>query len=100
MSNGHWRTQKQKQLSSCGKGITPRVSAYITTWKNRCYFDDIPDRVPKKLADSMRAPSYKAIAIAILKNDNRLRSLGFGDEPPDVYWQLRRLNSEQKDMFT
>jgi predicted phosphoadenosine phosphosulfate sulfurtransferase len=46
-------------------------------WENRCYSSGIPDEVPKKLYDSGRAPSYKAIAVAILKNDLKLRSLGF-----------------------
>jgi predicted phosphoadenosine phosphosulfate sulfurtransferase len=34
--------------------------------------------VPKRVAESCRAPSYKALAIAILKNDHTLKSLGFG----------------------
>jgi len=67
---------------------------------SRCYFEDIPDEVPKKLASSLRAPSYKAIAVAILKNDSRLRSLGFADEIPEVYWQVRRMGDAQRDMFS
>ena len=39
--------------------------------------NDIPDEVPDKIMDSGRAPSYKAIAIAILQNDVTLKSLGF-----------------------
>jgi predicted phosphoadenosine phosphosulfate sulfurtransferase len=49
-------------------------------WENRCYNDGIPDRVPKKVMASNRAPSWKAVAIAILKNDHNLLSLGYS--PP------------------
>ena len=55
--------------------------------------------MPKKLAQSGRAPSYKAIAIAILKNDLQLKSLGFADDPPEIYWQVKRLSSDQRDFF-
>lgn len=43
----------------------------------RCYSTDIPDEVPKKVMQSGRAPSYKAIALAILRNDLQLYALGF-----------------------
>ena len=38
---------------------------------------DIPDEVPIGVIKSCRAPSYKAIAIAILSNDHNLHQLGF-----------------------
>ena len=50
---------------------------YVNAWRARCYSDDIPDEAPKKVMQSGRAPSYKAIAIALLKNDLHLYSLGF-----------------------
>ena len=98
MSSNYWQTQKQTMPSGCGKGVTLRVSVYLSRWKSRCYVD-IPDEVPKKLAQSGRAPSYKAIAIAILKNDLQLKSLGFADDPPEIYWQVKRLSSDQRDLF-
>lgn len=39
--------------------------------------DGIPDEVSDLLMKSMRVPSYKAIAIALLKNDMTLKTLGF-----------------------
>jgi predicted phosphoadenosine phosphosulfate sulfurtransferase len=47
-------------------------------WESRCYFAGIPDEAPEALAKQGRAPSYKAIAMAILKNDHSLKSLGMG----------------------
>jgi predicted phosphoadenosine phosphosulfate sulfurtransferase len=43
---------------------------------SRCY-SDLPDEIPKALSESGRAPSYKSIAICILKNDMLLHGLGF-----------------------
>lgn len=53
-------------------------------WRNRCYFDDIPDEVPELLAKTNRAPSWKKIAICLLKNDMQLRGLGFTEASYDV----------------
>lgn len=77
MSNGYWRTARLQEPFNPGKCATERVSEYVQTWKRRCYFDDIPDEVPAKVAASGRAPSYKAIAIALLQNDMHLYRLGF-----------------------
>jgi predicted phosphoadenosine phosphosulfate sulfurtransferase len=44
--------------------------------------------VPKKLHDAGKAPSYKAIAIAILKNDLHLYSLGFRKRDSQIVNQL------------
>lgn len=55
---------------------TTAVLSYINAWKNRDYSDDIPDAVPDAIMNDGLAPSYKAIAIALLKNDMRLSSLG------------------------
>jgi len=77
MSNDFWRTEKRTEPFAIGNTLTQKVKEYIRTWEKRCYFDGIPDEVPKKLHDAGKAPSYKAIAIAILKNDLHLYSLGF-----------------------
>jgi predicted phosphoadenosine phosphosulfate sulfurtransferase len=46
-------------------------------WEGRCYSSGIPDEVPDLLAKTNRAPSWKKIAICLLKNDMKLRGLGF-----------------------
>jgi predicted phosphoadenosine phosphosulfate sulfurtransferase len=50
---------------------------YVQTWQHRCYSAGIPDEVPNKVAASGRAPSWRAVAIALLKNDLNLYGLGF-----------------------
>ena len=60
-----------------GKTTANNVQRYLTLWKSRDYSDGIPDEVPEALAKENLAPSWKAIACAILKNDMLLTTLGF-----------------------
>lgn len=69
--------------------ITESITNYIKTWKKRCYFDDIPDEVSDKLQSSGRVPSYKAIAIALLKNDIALKTIGFDGKYTKYYKELK-----------
>lgn len=72
-------------------------------WEMRCYSDGIPDEVPNKIMDSGRVPSYKALAISILKNDLLLKGVGFEGKESKWYSALkdkkRREESNQYDMF-
>jgi len=77
MSSAYWQTERQRELYGNGKNITERVSDYVKTWEGRCYYDGIPDEVPSKVAASNRAPSWKAIALCVLRNDHNLLGLGF-----------------------
>jgi predicted phosphoadenosine phosphosulfate sulfurtransferase len=77
MSNGFWRTAKQTELFNPGRCATERVSEYVRTWQARCYFHEIPDEVPVKVAASGRAPSWRAVAVALLQNDLHLYQLGY-----------------------
>ncbi len=61
-----------------------KVAQYIRSWRTKGYANDIPDDVPSVLASMQLAPSYRAIAIAILRNDASLQSLGF--VPPKSRW--------------
>lgn len=59
-------------------------------WEGRCYSDGIPDEVAEKLAKSGRVPCWKTIAIAILKNDHQLVSLGFTGKHSEWHDTLKR----------
>lgn len=52
--------------------------------------------MPELLARQGRAPSYKAIALAILKNDHTLRSLGFGVGESETSLALLAKRKESK----
>lgn len=73
----------------------------METWENRCYSDGIPDEIPVKLANSGRVPSYKMIAISILKNDMTLKGLGFDGKFTKYYDELKRANKTkvQEELF-
>lgn len=73
-----------------------RIEQYITEWRCRGYSDDIPDEVPLALMSDDLAPSYKAIAIAILKNDHYMTALGFS--PPHSAWYdaLKRIEISER----
>jgi predicted phosphoadenosine phosphosulfate sulfurtransferase len=77
MSNGHWRTDKRTEPFAPGRCATERVLEYERTWKARCYLHGIPDEVPQKVAASGRAPSWRAVALALLQNDLHLYQLGY-----------------------
>lgn len=70
---------------------------------NRCYFKDIPDEAITSLEKINRVPSYKSIAVAILKNDLMLRSIGFSEEEGELAKQLRTIQykslDKQKSLF-
>ncbi len=58
----------------------------------------IPDQLQEKLAKSGRAPNYKMIALAILKNDYSLKTLGLDVGISEYYIALRLLDNESKNM--
>ena len=66
-----------------------RIAQYIKEWRERGYSQDIPDEVPDALMDERLAPSYKAIAIAILKNDHHMTALGFAAPRSQWYGVLK-----------
>lgn len=84
MSSGYWRTNKQIEPLGNGGPTTKLVMDYERIWRDRCYSDGIPDEIPAKLAASGRAPSWKAVAICLLKNDTQLRGLGFGRQDSTI----------------
>jgi len=95
MSSNYWQIKKQSEQYRHGNTLTSKIEAYVTTWEERCYSDGIPDEIPEGLSKSLRAPSYKAIAIAILKNDMTLKSLGFSGSHSEWYDVLKK---ERRDL--
>ncbi len=75
--------------------VHQRVEQYIEKWKQRCYKKDIPDEVPISLKD--KVPSYKIIALCILKNDMYLKGLGFNTKNTDWYNYYKRIELNHKN---
>ena len=71
------------------------MNSYVKVWEERCYENGIPDEVEDGLMNSMRVPSYKAIAMAILNNDFHLYALGF--QPHISHWYRAIKLNESKN---
>ena len=73
-----------------------KISEYVKKWTGRGYSDGIPDEVPAALSQMGLAPSWRAIAIAILKNDHSMKSLGFEAGYSPWYSVLKRIEIEAR----
>jgi predicted phosphoadenosine phosphosulfate sulfurtransferase len=70
------------------------VQKYIDGWLRRGYSDGIPDEVPHRLMALRKAPSYKAIVQAILRND--MTELGFSRPFSPWYSEIKRVEIEAR----
>lgn len=70
--------------------VEEKIRKYISSWKQKGYNKSIPDEVPIGLERRNLAPSYRAICIAIMKNDYQLEYLGFTRELCNAYQEIKR----------
>jgi len=91
MTSARWRTGRPIEPFTPGNCATSRVAEYIRLWQHRCYGSGIPDEVPHKVAQSGRAPSWRSVAMCILKNDLHLYGLGFATPAYDRQRQVAAL---------
>ena len=75
---------------------TDRVKEYTENWTSKGYEAGIPDEVPDVLMKLGLAPSYKAIAMALLKNDMNLESLGFSPKKSKWYSILKKIEIDAR----
>lgn len=71
-----------------------KIRKYIHSWRQKGYNESIPDEVPIGLEKRNLAPSYRAICIAIMKNDYQLEYLGFKRQPCKAYQEIKRQEIE------
>lgn len=95
MSSGYWQIEKRREQYSAGKETTQKVKDYVSKWKTRCYSTDIPDEAPEQLSKLNRVPSYKAIAMAILRNDTAFHSIGFSRKETSLSVYLRSAGTDK-----
>lgn len=74
-----------------------RATEYVQSWRNRGYPDGVPDEVPHVLRKLGLAPSYQALALAILSNDMDLISLGFPVKYTPWYSAFKRVEIEGRN---
>jgi predicted phosphoadenosine phosphosulfate sulfurtransferase len=68
-----------------------KILEYIRKWEKQGYESGIPDEVPMELMKQNLAPSYKAIVIAILKNDHNMKTLGFDTRKSEWYDAYKKI---------
>lgn len=68
-----------------------KIYRWVSKWKRQGYSEGIPDEVPAQLMDENLAPSYRQIAIAILKNDHSLNTLGLTSRRSEWYDAIKRV---------
>lgn len=68
-----------------------KIFAYVAKWTKQGYPEGIPDEADLKLEGLGKAPSYRMICKAILKNDVSLSSLGFTRQPSEAYSAIKRI---------
>lgn len=73
------------------KGIHGKVSWYGYWWSRRGYRNGLPEEVDGELSEKQLAPSWKAVAVAIMSNDVPLESLGFTPPVSPFYGMLKRI---------
>lgn len=70
-----------------------QIYQHIKTWESRCYSDGIPDEAPEEIFD--KVPSYKRIAIAIMKND--LQIIGITPKKSIYYDMLKKIEIQARE---
>lgn len=70
---------------------------YISKWEQRCYNEGIPEEIPARMEQLNKAPSYKALVKAILKNDMNLKTLGHTIKKPNAYHELKRIELNNRN---
>lgn len=74
-------------------GERAKIEEYIRTWEKRCYPNGIPDEVDYTI--NHLVPSYKKIAICILKND--YEEIGYIGKESIYYGILKRIELQQRN---
>jgi len=75
------------------------IYQYIIDWQSKGYSDCIPDEGNPRLEQLHKIPSYKKIAIAILRNDSSLQSLGVVAKKSKYYHMLKKIEIEGRDNY-
>lgn len=74
-----------------------KIASYISAWKRKGYANGIPDEADPRLEAMCKAPSYRAICRAILRNDVSLSTLGFQRHQCDAYMAIKSIEIEARN---
>lgn len=119
--DGHtWRTFAELLLSGMPSATREhywnKITLFRKWWMDRGYPDGIPDEVDYHLEAAKKAPSWRRVVKALLRNDYWCKGLGFSQHKSDAYhkyldlmrrrrekWRLNAIDpspNTQPDLFT
>jgi len=93
---GHPRSNQAETTPPTPTGLHNRIMHYVESWKPRGYENGIPEEVPSELMRLNLAPSHKAIALAVLKNDHALSSLGYSQPVSPWYSAIKKVEISKR----
>lgn len=68
-----------------------KIAVFLKWWETRDYPKDIPDFVNPQIEAAKKAPSWRRVCKALLKNDYWCKSLSFSQQKPESIGQYRDL---------
>ncbi len=74
-----------------------KITEYVSRWESRGYEAGIPDEACPYLEARGKAPSYRLICRAILRNDLSLQTLGYSKQKTDSYMAYKRIEIEGRN---
>jgi predicted phosphoadenosine phosphosulfate sulfurtransferase len=74
------------------------VRQYVDYWTRNCYLNGIPDEVPDCLLKTGHVPSWKLIALCLLRNDMNLTGLGFTPQISRWYVVLKQIELKKDEL--
>ena len=74
-----------------------KIYTFEKWWKDRGYYNGIPDEAPKILESKKLAPSWRRVCKSLLRNDFWCRGLGFTQHKTDAYKKYLELKKKQRE---
>lgn len=98
---GHtWRSFAELLIASMpektGEHFKAKTDVFRKWWMDRGYPDGIPDEVDLQLENRRKAPSWRRICKAILRNDYWCKGLGFSQHKSGSYERYLRMMSNRR----
>lgn len=90
LPNGHtWQSFAELLLSTLppvtADHYRNKVAVFIHWWHDRGFFDGIPDEIDPELEAAHKAPSWRRVCKAILRNDYWCKGLSFSQHKSGAY---------------
>jgi predicted phosphoadenosine phosphosulfate sulfurtransferase len=76
--------------------LREKIGKYLESWKSKGYSDGITEEAPPRLEELCKAPSYRAVCMAILRNDVACVSLGFSRPKTPEYMALKKVEINER----